>query len=366
MNADIAGRIQLFPGRGLPAIASSRPALVERVAAGRSAQALPALMGALHSLCAMPHRMASAAAVAAAHGQPFEVTLHERQQLRASQAREQVLRIAHDWARLWPGLPGTRVAASALGACPLWQAALGAEQQMQALPQWLAEHWLGCSTADWLQSHDRDTAHFVADWCDHANTPLARLLRDLRDDALRLSTPQQPLSVLADVEGQLPLLASGMLHEPGFCARPHWAGATCDTGPWSRVNDVHPHAAGTAWQRLVSRVVDVLRLAAPGGEHWLAQGAITLRAGTGMAWVEMARGLLVHMVVLEADGSRVAACRVLAPTEWNFHPEGGLAHALSRLTGRHAADDASRLAVAYDPCVAFDVVPASQREAAHA
>ena len=70
----------------------------------------------------------------------------------------------------------------------------------------------------------------------------------------------------------------------------------------------------------------------------------------------MARGLLVHWVALDDRGERVADLRVLAPTDLNFHPQGVLARALSALPPQGAADRARVLAVAFDPCVAFDVV----------
>ena len=100
--------------------------------------------------------------------------------------------------------------------------------------------------------------------------------------------------------------------------------------------------------RLIARLVDLLRLAAPGGAHWLAEGALPLARGEGIAWTEMARGLLVHWVRAR-DGRRgpTRACaryRVLAPTEWNFHPHGVLAQALAALRGAGdaAAGDTSR------------------------
>jgi hypothetical protein len=101
-----------------------------------------------------------------------------------------------------------------------------------------------------------------------------------------------------------------------------------------------------------------MRLAGPGGDELLALGALSLGPGEGLAWVEMARGLLVHRVRLEdsADGPRLADARVLAPTEWNVHPAGTLARALEALDPADAAS-AARLAVAFDPCVAFDIAP---------
>ena len=108
-------------------------------------------------------------------------------------------------------------------------------------------------------------------------------------------------------------------------------------------------------QQALHDLVDLLRLTAPDGAHWLQAGALALGPGEGMAWTEMARGLLVHWVRLEgAAHERVAAYRVLAPTEWNFHPHGVLASALQALPAGAAANDAAaRLAVAFDPCVRF-------------
>jgi coenzyme F420-reducing hydrogenase alpha subunit len=114
---------------------------------------------------------------------------------------------------------------------------------------------------------------------------------------------------------------------------------------------------------LVARVVDLLRLAEPGGADWLGHGALSLGAGQGIAWTEMARGLLVHWVRLDGGHAhpQVAACRVLAPTEWNFHPQGVLARALQALPPAPASGTAAtRLAVAFDPCVSFRITPAAE------
>lgn len=68
----------------------------------------------------------------------------------------------------------------------------------------------------------------------------------------------------------------------------------------------------------------------------------------------MARGLLVHWVRIEPSpqGPRTADCRVLAPTDLNFHPRGVLARALQ---GQRDAAAARVLAAAFDPCLAFRV-----------
>lgn len=95
--------------------------------------------------------------------------------------------------------------------------------------------------------------------------------------------------------------------------------------------------------------------------------------GQGLAWVEMARGLLVYWVSLQLvkGGTVVQACHVLAPTEWNFHPHGVVAQHLSRVGADEPADVVDRrvrlLMAAFDPCVPFDVVhPCPAKETFHA
>jgi Ni,Fe-hydrogenase I large subunit len=72
--------------------------------------------------------------------------------------------------------------------------------------------------------------------------------------------------------------------------------------------------------------------------------------------VETARGLLVHRVRI-AEG-RVADYRIVAPTEWNFHPQGALARGLVGMGAGNAIalKRQALLAVqALDPCVACSV-----------
>jgi hypothetical protein len=117
------------------------------------------------------------------------------------------------------------------------------------------------------------------------------------------------------------------------------------------------------WHRLGSRLAEVVALAMATAElnspALPALGAITLAPGQALAWCEMSRGLLLHAVQLEAgtalrDAARVADYRVLAPTEWNFHPQGTLAQALR--AGQLDAAQARLATLALDPCVGFDLI----------
>lgn len=78
--------------------------------------------------------------------------------------------------------------------------------------------------------------------------------------------------------------------------------------------------------------------------------------GTGLGQAEAARGRLFHWVRL--DAGRIEEYRLLAPTEWNFHPKGAFVQGLK---GAEAADaeTASTLArkqgLALDPCVGLEI-----------
>ena len=78
------------------------------------------------------------------------------------------------------------------------------------------------------------------------------------------------------------------------------------------------------------------------------------------AWVEMARGLLMQQVHLDsaAPVACLLGCRVLAPTDWNFHLLGPVAQVLETLPKTITIQRLCRvvtLMTAYDPCVRFNL-----------
>jgi coenzyme F420-reducing hydrogenase alpha subunit len=95
------------------------------------------------------------------------------------------------------------------------------------------------------------------------------------------------------------------------------------------------------------------------------QGAVPLQhvvetispgPGIGLAIVETARGRLVHRVELE--GTRVCRYQVLAPTEWNFHPNGPLIRGLRGIaveSPQALTEQAAMAVMALDPCVGYTI-----------
>lgn len=147
-------------------------------------------------------------------------------------------------------------------------------------------------------------------------------------------------------------------HSGSYLARPDSDGVVYETGPLSRRHD-HPliaallaeHGTGLL-PRLAARLVDMVETLREMAELMqdLAVAATGEAHGGGIGFVEAARGQLVHRVELE-DG-RVKRYQILAPTEWNFHPEGALARGLAGVAaGPEVEAHARLLAHALDPCV---------------
>ncbi len=150
-----------------------------------------------------------------------------------------------------------------------------------------------------------------------------------------------------------------------FAQWPTLAGQAAETGALARQSAV-PLVAGllATGKRVAARIaarhaeLDFLArgLLAPELLHgWL--DASPVGEGAGLARVETARGLLLHLIQFK-DG-RVEAYVIVAPTEWNFHPQGAF---VGEIVGSPAAtrDEAEmlvrRLALALDPCVTYEVV----------
>ncbi len=205
-------------------------------------------------------------------------------------------------------------------------------------------------------------------WLRAAGTPAAETLRFIHDRGLADfgRSAVEPLPECTPKRFEQPLANDA---DYSFCARPNLAGQVGETGALARRWN-HPLIAALRADygngllaRLAARIVECVVLVTELRE-WArmlddetpAPAATETASGSGLGMVECARGRLVHW--LAVTGGRVSAYRILAPTEWNFHPEGPLARGL---TGARVGPGTSiRQAVelfvtALDPCVAFEL-----------
>ncbi len=363
----LAGTLTLQPGPTLPNVRSTRTGWVRAVTRGRRAAELPDLLAAVLPLCGDAHRDTAHAAIAAAGGASTPGR-DERRALQLDTLREQLRHIWLDWPH---ALRDSAVAAHELAAlrdCPVLRREVAPEAGLAAMPAWLAAHVLDLDPSKWLSAWDVDPAGWLDAWSQRAGSLPAQWLMACRDAARELLRVPQPLRVHADGTSLI-ALAQRLQADARFALAPRWQDAALETGPWTRLNDARPERYDSAWLRLGARLAEAVRLSLPdeagrSGALWLRRGALALAPGVGLAWCEMARGLLVHRVELDAtgDAAHIAECDVLAPTEWNFHPQGPVADLLHAMPAN--VDDATvrLLAAAFDPCVPVQIERASPAE----
>lgn len=395
---------------------------------GRPAGHAPLLLPGLYALCGGAHRLAARHALSAARGRATDATCKgiegtsaDAQALRLDTLREHLRRLWLDAPRV-AATGGGAVAAPAaldLAGAPFMHGStdLGDAATDSTTRRWVETHVLQGDAEAWLAGWEADAASHAASWAATAGTWPARWLGIVQGLLGDRAAPGRPLRAAASEAG-LQALADALRTQAGFALAPTEGGQPAETGCWTRLADPRlagPAAAATPapmqalWLRHAARIAEIAALVSRGGATWLAQGRFTPLAtaapavgtpvasgaqalGTppaaldaalgasessshaptpilreGLGWCEMARGLLVHWVRLDAD-DRIADYRVLAPTEWNFHPAGSAAKALAACAGQapSAVVDMAQLlatAAAYDPCVELRLQDRAQEPA---
>lgn len=346
-----AGRIEAVR------ITSSRPDVARSLLQGRSRAEVRAAVPLLFSICGRSQAAASELACAAAAGEDLSAETLQRcsASVSAETVREGAWRTLLDWPQWIDEKPTPEAIAAARGSLTLPSGAAG-----EAGAQAIAVAAFGVAAEDWLA---HDSRADLDRWADAGRTAAARFIRRVRDDAAATQTkaalPDVPLLDATDHAAWIGQIGEAADADPSFARHPTWRGAPAETGALARLYaDPLVAALSSDPSRIEARFVARLRELALllAGRAGSAVGAVSLPSGGGIAWVENARGLLIHRVRL--DQGRVGHYGIVAPTEWNFHPVGAL---VSALTGAPAADRANaeqratRLVHSLDPCVACRV-----------
>jgi coenzyme F420-reducing hydrogenase alpha subunit len=200
-------------------------------------------------------------------------------------------------------------------------------------------------------------------WLSAAQGPAASLMRLLDREALAGygSSEVPPLERIDGAELEW-LLAAG--DRGAFIAEPVWEGSARETGPLARRlaepvirEAIALHGRGLA-ARFLAQCIETVRCLEEMQQltsHLCNDNGQQPKVicGTGLGLVEAARGLLAHRVHI-VDGS-IQSYRILAPTEWNFHPNGALCRGLKNGCDPHPARLAQFMVVALDPCVPWRI-----------
>jgi hypothetical protein len=293
-------------------VSSERPD-VAMVLRGRNADQAVRSIPLLFSLCGQAQARAASLALAAARGEECEPKLDP-------DVRREVLR-EHLW-RCLLDLP------------PL----LGVVAMQREF----------VSAAKWVAEGDRDELKALL-----TGSRIAKLRRILTTH----SDPSGPAPRLLPTIDAHESLSEWPRLTAEFCRLPNWRGVAAQTGAVARYRQFDGNSK--LWSACWLARFDELLGWATGDQQIGAGGAVSAASvapGIGRSLVETARGLLMHEIVL--DGDRIADYLIVAPTEWNFHPQGAL---VDHLVGQDAVDrnalqqHVAHIVAALDPCVPWEL-----------
>ena len=388
MHAGVDISIRPHPERPEVRIRGRRPPDLLPLLRERPAEEAPGFVRMILSVCG--HAQARACALALGLSHHPAAGLAGAAAVIGEVAREHLLRVLRLKERRKYGEAEPAAIARQIARLPQ-RAAHAAQENAQALRQMAAslaellrKRVLGLPPREWRAMR---TAAELREWMREGQTPPAIWLYRLWQAGLADAGLAQPRFLAVPGRPEARMAFTGWLYqrllEPDgedFAACPHWHGRPCETGALARQHR-HPLVADLLQRSqgaglLTRHVARLLELAeAPARLERLAEEGEpeqdALPAVPGLGLVESPRGLLAHAAATDAAG-RVRQWRTLAPTEWNFHPDGVLREGLSDIASRFHRDPArvealaTELVLALDPCVRCRVEVVSSTQDASA
>ena len=364
-------------------IASTRPDAIARVLIGKTPEQLLDTVPLLFTLCGNAQAYAALLTCRAALGMRSEPNIDSARNLlvQLETLREHAWRILLDW----PGFVGLAPDKQALAALLKFDALfkrylfrhgeafkldscldIDAAQltklvdELEALIDVsifngrLADFQVLMSEAqlhDWLKQNDTLPANLLnylysRNWAASGQNAIACLPK-LDADSLNRQMQQEDLTA--------------------FSRAPHWQGRCFETTLLNRqrlqplIAELRSRYGNGLIVRMLGRLLEVAliprqlrQLFAPIKNAGVLSADNAPSNGIGLAQVQAARGLLIHR--LELRQGRVYDYRLIAATEWNFHPEGVVAQGLKQLQAEDSNDlrrQAELLINAIDPCVQY-------------
>lgn len=369
--ADLAGKLHVYVEWHDGVITrvdlrSSRPQEITRLLQGKSLPQALAMVPMIFSLCGVAQQVAALRAAESALGLPVKPEVAEARQILvwAETARELGLRLAHNWLQ-----EKTLVCAELLQ----WFTQLKTELR------WALELNPQLDT----NGFDRDTAArrleqilkpLVGSETElsqllfgaASTTPVAQQIKQLQKSLGDVELPLGAVPLSSNMPSDLRWITEKLTGEQAcaFCAQPDAEGTCYETSIWTRNREAAlvqqgQHAGLNELTLRFLALVDELQ-ALPGLIREYGEAGLAPHIEPGLGCVEAARGLLMHRIELEGDSMsdyRVADYKIVAPTEWNFHPQGTL---VQMLEGAHVSRErlytlVEKLILLVDPCVDWEI-----------
>lgn len=355
-------------------IRSTRPVTASKVLHGKTPQQVSRMVPLLFSLCGNAQAYAALLACRAALGLPDEPESDATRAhlVRLETLREHLWRIWLDWPRLLGREPNTAAVSELLQLARQLTSTLfesGDAFEWHRPSNFDHARWstlmAGVSELIDGELFDGGMSRFLEiaddsqcrDWLGSNTSLAAALLTAIHCNAWQ--------SLGANDVAHLPALTASNWHAAlrhvdleTFVREPSWQEQCRESTPLSRqrntplVAELLGRYGNGLLARFVALLEEVAQIAA--GMARIAEGQAHGDNGVGIAQVQAARGLLQHRVELRRGC--VYDYRIVAPTAWNFHPDGVLTRGLKNLRAADADDlqrQAQWLIHAVDPCVPY-------------
>jgi coenzyme F420-reducing hydrogenase alpha subunit len=357
-------------------IISSRPMNAAQLFSGKTIEQALQTVPLLFNICTKAQAVTAVRAIESAMGLPRneQVELQREALVCIESLREHSLQVLMEW----PRYIGETLDNEALAGCV---------QSLNKLMQLLAEHqildygvstvsapspqqvnlWTDCETHlnrvifnSPEQQWPQDSLESIDNWAKQGHTQAARFINWLSQQEWKYAghSSMQLLPEINDSE----LVKRLTVEQESFTAQPDWQ-ARCYETSWfnhqennSIIRHLQEQFGKGIYTRMIARLCEIADLMDTLQQFFQGKGGLITPISTaiGLAHTDAARGRLSHYVQLE--DSSVKRLFILAPTEWNFHPQGVAANSLCNL---YAPEDlrlqADLLIHAIDPCVGYQL-----------
>ncbi|WP_415891992.1 nickel-dependent hydrogenase large subunit [Neptuniibacter sp. PT8_73] len=343
-------------------VQSSRPMELTRLLEGKSPNEVVQRVPLLFGLCSCAQTIAALTAIESAQGKPCDDKALQARKLLllAETTKELGLRLGRDWlgsAKLL-NLPELLNWFADFRTQLSWCLQLNPckPEKRFPLPRFISE--LEGMLENITGPNELQFKEAV--YAQNQTHPIGKAVADLSDryDGINLGPACPEMDLSSDY-------LDWQLNQSGqsFCALPRGEGGCFETSIWTRnckrsmIKESGLLTINPIAQRFLALLLELKAV-----PHRLLQvdDELLIRSDKpGFAWVEAARGVLIHRVTMSSHNGdeRMDQYRIIAPTEWNFHPQGTLVSMLEgvRVPEDKAADLVGKLILSVDPCVAYEV-----------
>ncbi len=364
-------------------IQNQRNLAASKVLLGKSVDQATQMVPLLFSLCSTAQTCVAVAAIEQATN--IEIDEQTRAQraalVRMETLREQIWRVLIDWPWFIGEPANHRALQQVIQICEKYKQLLAPQQQQlkpgghpnldhsleskiddlqRQLSSILEQNVFALPLKAWLELQ---TINNLIHWSARRETSSARLISHLQamDWEQSGKCPILPIPVMDSERLHYALQLEHFIQKPRWHDRCHETGniARCSS---ELIKSLQREFGNGLLTRLTVRLTEVAQLTQRMADLSTDQTSDVfldndeqLEMGTGLAHIMAARGQLTHQVKVANDV--IQNYKILAPTEWNFHPEGVVASSLSSLTGKQKEIELqTRLLInCVDPCVGYQL-----------